>query len=150
PAFVGRNYDGRRGPADRLLVSPQADVQARVRAERPPVDRMDARLGTVRLDRHLGADNRGGLPDPQSRGCAARRAAVVPARLRRARNRTQPERNPMKRSFLLMPLIALAVIALAACGSSANSPTGPSLGSGAHTQQSASLGSLAAARAAVA
>src|SRR5262249_11053684 len=106
-------------------------------------------LGAVRLDWHLGADNRVGLPDPQSRGCAARKAAVVPARLRRARYRTKPERNPMKRSFLLMPLIALAVIALAACGASANRPPGPSLGSGTHTQQSASLGSLAAARAAV-
>jgi hypothetical protein len=54
----------------------------------------------------------------------------------------------MRRSLALIPLSALAAVALAACGSS-HTQTVPSLG-GAGTQQSASPGSLAAARAAVA
>jgi hypothetical protein len=57
----------------------------------------------------------------------------------------------MKPSLRLIPLFALAAVALAlaACGSSSNNSTVPSLGGG-HSQQSASPGSLAAARAAVA
>jgi hypothetical protein len=57
----------------------------------------------------------------------------------------------MKHSLRLIPLLALATVALAlaACGSSNNNTSVPSLGGG-HNQQSASPGSLAAARAAVA
>ena len=56
----------------------------------------------------------------------------------------------MSRSLRLISVSALAAIALAACGSSSNSATVPSLGSGTNTQASASPGSLAAAQAAVA
>ena len=55
----------------------------------------------------------------------------------------------MSRSLGLIPLSALAAIALAACGSS-NSSTVPSLGGGTQAQAGASPGSLAAWRAAVA
>ena len=55
----------------------------------------------------------------------------------------------MKRLIRLVPLSALAAVALAACGSS-HSPTVPSLSGGTHTQASAAPGSLAAAQAAVA
>jgi hypothetical protein len=55
----------------------------------------------------------------------------------------------MKRLLVLIPVGALAAVALAACGSSNNNSTVPSLGGG-HNQQGASSGSLAAARAAIA
>ncbi len=54
----------------------------------------------------------------------------------------------MSRPLRLIPLSALAAVALAACGSS-HSSTVPSLGGGTNTQASAAPGSLAAARAAV-
>ena len=54
----------------------------------------------------------------------------------------------MNRSLRLIPVSALAAIALAACGSSSNNSTVASVGGGS-TQQSASPGSLAAARSAV-
>jgi hypothetical protein len=54
----------------------------------------------------------------------------------------------MKRLLVLIPVVVASAIALAACGSG-HSQTVPSLGGG-HGQQSASSGSLAAARAAVA
>lgn len=54
----------------------------------------------------------------------------------------------MRRSLAVGLLSALAALAVAACGSSSNNSTVPSLG-GAHSQQSASPGSLAAARVAV-
>jgi hypothetical protein len=56
----------------------------------------------------------------------------------------------MSRSLRLIPLSFLSVIALAACGSSSNTATVPSLAGGTHTEASAAPGSLAAARAAVA
>jgi hypothetical protein len=55
----------------------------------------------------------------------------------------------MRRLLPLLPVSALAALALAACGSSSNS-TVPSLSGGTHTQASAAPGSLAAAQAAVA
>ncbi len=55
----------------------------------------------------------------------------------------------MSHSLRLLPVCALAAVALAACGSSSNSATVPSLGGGTHTQASAAPGSLAAAQAAV-
>lgn len=54
----------------------------------------------------------------------------------------------MSHSLRLIPVSVLSAMALAACGSS-HTQTVPSLG-GAHSRQSASTGSLAAARAAVA
>ena len=56
----------------------------------------------------------------------------------------------MKRSLRPIPLLLLSVIALAACGSSRNNSTVPSLAGGTHTEASAAPGSLAAAQAAVA
>jgi hypothetical protein len=56
----------------------------------------------------------------------------------------------MSRSLRLLPLPALAAIALAACGSSSNNAAVPSLGGGTHAEASAPPGSLAAARVAVA
>jgi len=53
----------------------------------------------------------------------------------------------MNRSLRLIPVSALAAIALAACGSASNNSTVPSLGGGS-AQQGTSPGSLAAARAA--
>ena len=55
----------------------------------------------------------------------------------------------MNRSLQLIPPSALAALTLAACGSS-NGPTVPRLGGGTNTQASAPLGSMTAARAAVA
>jgi hypothetical protein len=55
----------------------------------------------------------------------------------------------MKRLLVLIPVVVVSAVALAACGSSNNNSTVPSLG-GEHSQQSASPGSLAAARVAVA
>ena len=54
----------------------------------------------------------------------------------------------MNRSLRLIPVSALAAIALAACGSASNNSTVPSLGGGS-AQQGTSPGSLAAARAAI-
>ena len=55
----------------------------------------------------------------------------------------------MKRLLCLIPVAALAAIALAACGSSSNNSTVPSLGGG-HNQQGASLGTLSEWRAVIA
>lgn len=55
----------------------------------------------------------------------------------------------MNHTLRLVPVAALATVALAACGSS-NGPTVPSLSGGTQTEASAPPGSLAAARAAVA
>jgi hypothetical protein len=55
----------------------------------------------------------------------------------------------MSRLLRLIPLSLLSVAALAACGSSSNNSTVPSLGGGTDTAASAAPGSLAAARAAV-
>lgn len=54
----------------------------------------------------------------------------------------------MRRALALISLLALATVMLAACGSSTSKSTVPSLGGGS-TQQSASPGSLGAARAAI-
>jgi hypothetical protein len=56
----------------------------------------------------------------------------------------------MNRSLRLIPLSLLSTIALAACGSASNNSTVPSLRGDTHTEASATPGSLAAARAAVA
>jgi hypothetical protein len=56
----------------------------------------------------------------------------------------------MNRALRLIPIFSLAAIALAACGSSSNHSTVPSLGGGTHTKQRAPAGTMSQWRAAVA